>query len=159
MRAIRLPLRPDPPWVHLLVVEPKGSDPLPEPPPEFVLRQIDGRRCRTKAPLLEELARTLAFPAHFGRNWDALEDCLTDLSWLPAEAGCLLVFSDAHALLASRDEDYATLIDLLESVGRAWATQQTGHPGRPPIAFHTVLAVPRSRLASRADWRAPRLGS
>jgi RNAse (barnase) inhibitor barstar len=121
-----------------------------------VFRRIDGRRCRTKTALLKELARTLAFPSHFGRNWDALEDRLTDLGWLPAD-GYLLIFSHADALLAGREADYVTLIDLLDTVGRAWATQQTGHPGRPPIPFHTVLAVPRSRLGSRADWRVSRL--
>jgi RNAse (barnase) inhibitor barstar len=156
MSAIRLPHTPDPPWVHLLVVEPGKSDIPPEPPPGFVYRRIDGRQCRTKIALLKLLARTLAFPSHFGRNWDALEDCLTDLGWLPAD-GYLLVFSHADALLAGRESDYATLIDLLDSVGQAWATQQTGHPGRPPIPFHTLLAVPRSRLGGRASWRAPRL--
>jgi RNAse (barnase) inhibitor barstar len=156
MSAIQLPRTPDPPWVHLLVVEPGKSDFSPELPPGFVFRRTDGRRCRTKTALLKELARTLAFPSHFGRNWDALEDCLTDLGWLSAD-GYLLMLSHAEALLAGREAAYATLIDLLESVGRAWATQQTGHPGRPPIPFHTVLAVPRSRLGSRADWRVSRL--
>jgi RNAse (barnase) inhibitor barstar len=156
MTPIHLPLTPDPPWVHLLVLDARESDFSPELSPGFVFRRIDGRRCRTKAALLKELARTLAFPAHFGRNWDALEDCLTDLGWLPAD-GYLLMFSHADALLAEREADYATLIDLLESVGQAWATQQTGHPGRPPIPFHTVLAVPRSGLGGRASWRAPRL--
>jgi RNAse (barnase) inhibitor barstar len=151
------PLRaPDPPWVHLRVLEAGSSDSAPELPPGFAFRRIDGSRCRTKAALLKELARVLAFPAHFGRNWDALEDCLTDLDWLPAD-GYLLWFARADALLAGREADYATLVDLLDSIGRAWATRQTGHPGRAPVPFHSVLAVARSRLASRADWRIPRL--
>ncbi|WP_329130073.1 barstar family protein [Streptomyces sp. NBC_01476] len=29
----------------------------------------------------------LRLPDWFGRNWDALADCLTDLSWWPAEPG------------------------------------------------------------------------
>jgi hypothetical protein len=29
----------------------------------------------------------LRLPDWFGRNWDALADCLTDLSWWPAEGG------------------------------------------------------------------------
>jgi RNAse (barnase) inhibitor barstar len=157
MPTIQLPHALDPPWVHLLEVGAGELDLGPGLPPEFVLRRIDGRRCRTKAALLKELAGALAFPEHFGRNWDALEDCLTDLDWLPAR-GYLLLFSRADALLAGREEDYATLTDLLESVGRAWATRQTGHPGRAPVPFHTVLAVSRARLTSRADWRAPRLG-
>lgn len=37
-----------------------------------------------KDSLLDRLARGLEFPAHFGRNWDALSDCMTDLGWLGA---------------------------------------------------------------------------
>ncbi len=32
-----------------------------------------------KEQLLDTLAGDLALPAWFGRNWDALQDCLTDL--------------------------------------------------------------------------------
>ncbi|MFI6422372.1 barstar family protein [Streptomyces sp. NPDC050842] len=32
-----------------------------------------------KAALMDRCAVTLALPAWFGRNWDALADCLTDL--------------------------------------------------------------------------------
>ncbi|MBX7195835.1 MAG: barstar family protein [Sandaracinaceae bacterium] len=35
-----------------------------------------------KAALLEQLARGLRFPDYFGYNWDALNECLCDLSWL-----------------------------------------------------------------------------
>lgn len=38
---------------------------------------------KTKEALLDELYRTLRFPDYFGHNWDALEDCIRDLSWLP----------------------------------------------------------------------------
>ena len=38
-----------------------------------------------KKELLARLAQGLQFPAWFGANWDALEDCLTDLSWLEAD--------------------------------------------------------------------------
>ena len=33
--------------------------------------------------LLEELAAELRFPDYFGSNWNALEECVRDLSWLP----------------------------------------------------------------------------
>jgi RNAse (barnase) inhibitor barstar len=37
----------------------------------------------TKRALLDTLAAVLGFPDHFGGNWDALYDCLTDLALAP----------------------------------------------------------------------------
>ncbi|HWC01598.1 MAG TPA: barstar family protein [Methylomirabilota bacterium] len=145
---------PAPPWVHLLVCGDGAPATLPVPPPGVVVRTLDGRRCRTKRALLGEMARVLEFPAYFGRTWDALEDCLTDLGWLPGAAYWLLVTS-AHRLLVRDPAGYATLVALLEDVGRAWGTEATGHPARGPVPFHTVLAVPRGRLGARPDWGAP----
>ena len=90
---------------------------------------LDGRRCRTKRALLDEVARVLDFPAYFGRTWDALEDCLTDLAGGRA-SGYRLVITAADRLLARNPAHYATFVALLEDVGRAWATAATGHPGR-----------------------------
>ena len=44
-----------------------------------------------KAALLGSVARSLSFPNWFRPNWDALADCLTDLSWLPANQRVLVV--------------------------------------------------------------------
>jgi hypothetical protein len=143
-----------PPWVHLLVEADDAPVALPAPPPGFVVRALDGRRCRTKRALLDELARLLGFPAHFGRTWDALEDCLTDLSWLPG-AGYRLVLLAADRLLARDPAGYATFVALLEDVGRTWGTAATGHPGRNPMPFHTILVVPARRLGARPSWGVP----
>jgi Barstar (barnase inhibitor) len=37
-----------------------------------------------KHDLLAMLATQLSFPDFFGGNWDALEECIGDLSWLPS---------------------------------------------------------------------------
>jgi hypothetical protein len=37
----------------------------------------------TKEALFAELAERLRFPDYFGANWDALWECIRDLSWLP----------------------------------------------------------------------------
>jgi RNAse (barnase) inhibitor barstar len=42
------------------------------------------RSSQGKQELLARLAQGLSFPDHFGENWDALIDCLSDLSWVQA---------------------------------------------------------------------------
>ncbi|MCE9607179.1 MAG: barstar family protein [Planctomycetia bacterium] len=37
---------------------------------------------RGKQKVLGALAKGLRFPSYFGWNWDALDECLRDLSWL-----------------------------------------------------------------------------
>ena len=38
----------------------------------------------SKQVLITMLDEQLNFPSYFGGNWDSLEECLRDLSWLPA---------------------------------------------------------------------------
>jgi hypothetical protein len=146
----------DPPWVELLVHR-SGEDPLDALPelPGVAVRHVDGRRCRTKAGLLDEFARTLEFAAHFGRNWDAFEDCLNDLSWLEAE-GYVIVVTSAHAVLAREEpEEYETFVSILEAAGREWATPRTAGVPRAARPFHVLLAVTARNRARRLDWRVP----
>ena len=63
-------------------------------------------RFQEKEKLLREIAAALRFPDWFGQNWDALEDCLTDLSWLDADA-CVLVFEQAKP-----GDDFGVLVDV-----------------------------------------------
>ena len=51
--------------------------------PERVDVTID-QSTQNKQELLLKLARGLSFPDYFGNNWDALIDCLSDLSWSTA---------------------------------------------------------------------------
>lgn len=39
-------------------------------------------KARGKEKVLTILSERLRFPKYFGHNWDALEECLADLSWL-----------------------------------------------------------------------------
>ena len=85
-----------------------------------------------KEAMLGRIAQALAFPAWFGGNWDALEDCLGDLSWRGAE-GTVLVF-DAFA----PGDDLGVLIDILRSSAESWA--QRGQP------FYALFVDPQRRL-------------
>jgi RNAse (barnase) inhibitor barstar len=80
--------------------------------PRALIRPLDGRRCVDKQALLGQCASTLGFPDYFGRNWDALEECLNDLSWLPRRSVGLLVL-DAVMICPNHDHDFATFIAIL----------------------------------------------
>jgi len=79
-----------------------------------------------KDALLNRISSALQFPDWFGRNWDALKDCLGDLSWLESH-GHVLVFDDAECLPA---EERDMLIEILESVAPQWASE-----GKPFFAI------------------------
>jgi Barstar (barnase inhibitor) len=62
---------------------------------------LDGRSITGPAPLFDRCAEVLAFPAWFGRTFDALAHCLGDLSWLPGLGHVLLW--EAWGMLAQQD--------------------------------------------------------
>ena len=81
------------------------------------------------------MAKSLNFPEWFGRNWDALEDCLSDLSWRQA-GGYVLLFRNFEAL----DQDQlGILIDVLASSAEFWAGR-----GKP---FFAVFIDPERKLS------------
>jgi len=86
---------------------------------------IDGHMTTCKADLLEQAARTLRFPGYFGFNWDALEDCLTDLSWLEPSNGYLIIWGCASKLKMMYPHDFRTAMDIWESAVTFWASRST----------------------------------
>ncbi|MFO0902916.1 MAG: bifunctional riboflavin kinase/FAD synthetase [Pirellulales bacterium] len=50
-----------------------------------------GRRQGRKGELLRAFADQLLFPSYFHENWDSWEECLRDLSWLPAGTGVRVI--------------------------------------------------------------------
>jgi hypothetical protein len=141
-----------PPYVELLVLK-KGQTYADHiaPPPGLVIKEFHGRKCRTKAGLMGEFARVLEFPAYFGKNWDAFEECVTDLQWLPAP-GYLFIVTEAEQLLPDHDEEYETFLKILEESGKVWATEQDV---RPEIPFHVLFTVEAQQKSTRKNWKIP----
>ena len=139
-----------PPWSALLVV-PRGTSAsaLVKTPPGFAVRTIQGKQCRTPAGLFGEFARALAFPDYFGHNWDALEECLADLEWLPAK-GYILLITETQAVLPEAEEEYETLLEVLDDAGEAWSKGQTVDGRR--VAFHVVFVIAEQDKVKRKRW-------
>lgn len=86
---------------------------------DIQLHVVDLSLARGKPQLMALLADTLQFPSTFGHNWDALADCLGDLSWLP-ETGHALLLRHAAAMQESDANSLDILLDILEDATAQW---------------------------------------
>lgn len=86
---------------------------------DFQLGYLDGSNITNKAEFLTACAAALKFPSHFGHNWDALEECLTDLEWLPG-GGYLLLYSHPKPFAQKHPKDWKTLIEIFQSAIDEW---------------------------------------
>ena len=104
---------------------------------EFAFVRIDLHGCEDKEAVLGRFAQALDFPDWFGGNWDALADCLNDLSWLPAPG---------HVLLLDHSHDWKQAdpvgFDVLLEIGNEVATRWAEHG----IAFWLLIPVPPGQL-------------
>lgn len=106
---------------------PPAVPPTPPFPPTGHNREfrVDLAGCTTKAELLARLAAALHFPDWFGHNWDALADCLTDLSWLPAERYAITLLRP-QALRAAAPEALTTALEILDEAAAYWTGAGVG---------------------------------
>jgi RNAse (barnase) inhibitor barstar len=73
-----------------------------------------------KLSTMEAIATALSFPRYFGRNLDALYDCLTDLSWLPCGEH-VLIWSGSERLKRADPKAYLAIRSVLSDAERALA--------------------------------------
>lgn len=70
-----------------------------------------------KPALMRALSVALRFPDYFGGNWDALEECIRDLSWLPA--GCVVLLHK-DLPLAEDQPSLSTYLSILHGAVESW---------------------------------------
>ena len=68
--------------------------------------QLDGRVVADKRSFLAAAAAALGFPAYFGHNWDAFEECLRGLE--PGGAGLVLLYDDFRQFAQAQPGEWAT---------------------------------------------------
>lgn len=89
----------------------------------FTCWRIDLAKVRDKSALLAVLARALEFPDWFGGNWDALQDCLGDLSWRTAP-GYVIVLKHCQGFAERAREDFGTALEVLGAASDFWREQK-----------------------------------
>lgn len=76
------------------------------------------RGIATKAALIDELYKALRLPEYFGENWDALEECIRDFSWLPPG---IVVLKHDELPLASDVANLKCYLAILSDAVKMWA--------------------------------------
>lgn len=76
-----------------------------------------------KRALLDTLAATLRFPDHFGANWDALYDCLTDLDRVKAP-GLIIEIRGLAKFARDAPKELSTAIETFKDATGYWKERQ-----------------------------------
>jgi len=81
---------------------------------------VRGAHCRETRDLFAEWSRALGFGRHFGRNWDAFADSLTEAVLLDPDSTRLpttILVEEAGQLLAEEpDRQWASFLDAMRDV-------------------------------------------
>jgi len=94
----------------------------------LVVRRIVIARASDKRRLLAALANTLALPAHFGHNWDALHDCLTDSEVVKGPT--VIVLERCLAFATAHPAEFEVMKEVLAGAAEYWRAA-----GRPFWVF------------------------
>lgn len=70
------------------------------------------------AHLFAELSEQLRFPDYFGANWNALEECIRDLSWLPP--GPVVLMHQDVPLAEDTESQRIYLAILSDAIEKKW---------------------------------------
>ena len=92
---------------------------------------LKGDGITNKDQFLKQIAAVMHFPSYFGHNWDALDDCLTDLAWVDDQE-LVLVYEGTGHFAETSPKEWATAAEILKEAEDYWAREG-------PPRLHLVL--------------------
>ena len=92
--------------------------------------EIQGPSIETQEHLFSALAKEMRFPDYFGMNWDALDECLRDMEWLPAK-GYVLFFYGSGRLWKQAARIMGAFLESWLLTAEEWS--------REGVPFHVVF--------------------
>jgi len=72
--------------------------------PEIFVVKLDGRKTKTVGRFYKKIAKRLRFPDYFGKNLDALDECLSDLEWIE-QPNVLLYIKNPDDFLSDEEQE------------------------------------------------------
>ena len=122
--------------------------------------EFDAGAWESDADMYDDVSSGLNFPDRFGRNLDALNDCMRDVAsgdygWRPAATGLVIVLRAFDAFTAVDPRTAQTMLDVF--AGRARGAILIGYrliclvqSNDPRLAFEPVGAMPV--MWNDAEW-------
>ncbi|GAA6623321.1 barstar family protein [Scytonema sp. NUACC26] len=80
---------------------------------------LNGREISSKETFLRKAAEAMQFPTYFGGNWDAFDECITDLTWFPAKSYVLL-YERPDIFAQAEPTEWQIAVDILRSAEEYW---------------------------------------
>ena len=93
-------------------------------PSDLHVAVVDGQIAVDRDGIFDELARAMRFPDYFGRNWDAVFDCLTDPSLLPAE-GSVILLDNCDRLAREYPDQWQIAVKVFRDASTFWQPTRT----------------------------------
>ena len=133
-----------PPWLLMTQREITRRD----VPDGILLVEADAALMMNYEGLFRELAAVFQFPDYFGKNYNALDECITDLEWLPAEGYLFMVKNSAHLMIEESGDDLRVLLRILDEAGKEWADPyiEWWAEKREGLPFHTILQMSEDKM-------------
>ena len=88
--------------------------------------RVDIGHAHDKKDFLDLVSKSLNFPSSFGGNWDALADCLRDLSWIDANkggAGYVLILEKSKHFCAAHKREFDEVVEIFSDAAEFWRGQ------------------------------------
>ncbi len=86
---------------------------------------LRGELCESATAFFREISAAMRFPYYFGWNWNAFDECITDLEWLKFSS--ILIVIDNYDQLFKKenpvDEYIKYLIEYLNNAVEYWKSQ------------------------------------
>jgi RNAse (barnase) inhibitor barstar len=113
----------------------------------YAFFHVDGKSIARKEQLMNALATALRLPKHFGRNWDALEECLADMDW-PEADGVVLYYDHIDGLLEAHPDQFETLVEICRDAVASWKED-----GTPFVVLFSGTKPPKgvSKLKEKSE--------
>ncbi|MDQ0276592.1 hypothetical protein QO003_000895 [Arthrobacter silviterrae] len=104
-------------------------------------RVLRGRKMHTISDLFDEFAAVLQFSYYFGHNWNAFDECLSEMQYFPFGHGIVLLISRADEILSQEPESLSIFFQILKDASDTYARpiERGEWWDRPAIPFHVVF--------------------